>query len=94
MRKLLAVVVACTLIAAVLPGYAADEPGRSGDPSSAEKQPAPKKKVKSHGASKDPGREGDPVSAEKKDGAGTEVKAAGATKEPGRTGDPASAEKK
>jgi hypothetical protein len=94
MKKLLSALVALAFAAAILPAYAADEAGRTGDPASAEKKPAPKKKIKSADGHKEPGRENDPASAEKKAGGGSEVKAVGGTQEPGRTGDPASAEKK
>jgi len=95
MKKLLPALVALAFAAAIVPSYAADEPGRSGDPASAEKKAAPKKKTKTHGAHQTDGRSGDPASAEKKkNGGGGAVKGAGATSEPGRSGDPASAEKK
>lgn len=84
MKTVIATLAAAVLSLAALPSYSADEaapvkstgaagakePGRTGDPASAEKK---KKKaaggdVKSTGAAgaKEPGRTGDPASAEKK----------------------------
>ena len=97
MRKAFATVVALAFAAGMTAVYAADpqEPGRSGDPVSAEKKPVKKPTTKQAGAHPtEPGRTGDPVSAEKKAKPGADVKAAGAhEKEPGRSGDPVSAEK-
>ena len=71
----------------------ADEPGRSGDQASAEKQAPSKQTPQSAGAHED-GRSNDPAYAEKtEDGSGTDVTGAGASQEPGRSNDPASAEK-
>ena len=98
MKQALSIVVALTLAAAMAAVYAADpqEPGRSGDPVSAEKKPVKKPSTKTTGAHPtEPGRSGDPVSAEKKTKPTGELKAAGAhPTEPGRSGDPVSAEKK
>ena len=95
--KRLATLLAITFAAVAASAYAADpqEPGRSGDPVSAEKKAVKKKKAKTgDGHAQEPGRSGDPVSAEKKAKPGGDVKAAGPhPDEPGRAGDPVSAEK-
>ena len=84
--------VALALVAGAV--WAADEPGRSGDPASAEKLPKGAKQQKYEGPpSKEPGRSGDPASAEKEPKGKKHGKAKAATTEPGRSGDPASAEK-
>jgi hypothetical protein len=96
-KRLLPALIAIAFSTVVGAVYAADqqEPGRSGDPSSAEKPAVKKPKVKSSGAHPaEPGRTGDPVSAEKPAKPSGEVKGAGAhPDEPGRSGDPVSAEK-
>jgi hypothetical protein len=91
---LLAIASSVTIIS--MPALAADEPGRSGDPGSAEKQPPgtqmhpPEKSLL-----QEPGRSDDPASAEKLP-PGTQQQEPGgpSPQEPGRTGDPASAEKR
>ena len=95
--KLLTTLLAATFATVMASAYAAEpqEPGRSGDPVSAEKKHVEKKKAKTAGGhQKEPGRSGDPVSAEKTAKPAGDVKAAGAhPDEPGRSGDPVSAEK-
>ena len=98
MTKLLPSLIAVTFAAVMASVYTAEpqEPGRSGDPVSAEKKQAKKhKKANPAGAhATEPGRSGDPMSAEKSARLSGEVKAAGAHgDEPGRSGDPACAEK-
>jgi hypothetical protein len=78
------------------PAFAADEPGRSGDPGSAEKQ-APGTVIHAPAESllQEPGRSDDPRSAEKlAPGTQLETPAGASPQEPGRSADPASAEKR
>lgn len=97
MKKLIVPLVAAVFSLAALPSYSADEPGRSGDPASAEKPVQQKEKVKAQGAHEEGTGASEHVTAESKaTPTGGEVTSPGAAgaQEPGRSGDPASAEKR
>ena len=96
MKRLIYATIVLSMAGVAAPAISADEPGRSGDPASAEKLPPGKVSPHQEGAtSQEPGRSGDPASAEKVPAGSTSPHQEGApSQEPGRSGDPASAEKR